>query len=141
MSKGERTQFRKIAWKWFSLYRRTVSALETMNSIEFGRCITCGRIIPVAGNDAGHFIAGRNDAILFEEHACHLQCVECNQMRGGEPEKYREALIDKYGIEEVERLEGLRHSLRKYSAEELRDIADIYRKKYQKLKEERVCLI
>lgn len=131
MAKSKRTMAKNTAWKWFSLFIRTRDAMSTMRQPDIGRCITCNKVVTVNGNDAGHFVSGRSDAVLFEEHNCHLQCAVCNRFKQGMWVEYEEALIKKYGEEEVARLKKLKHTVRSYTEQEFRDLAKIYKAKYQ----------
>ena len=127
--KSPRKRAKDAAWKAFSIYIRTRDAVIETGDVHSGRCISCGRLIPVAGNDAGHFVPGRSDAILFEEHNCHLQCIRCNRFAQGAFVDYEMALRELYGEEEVERLKQLKFKTVKYS---LQDFIAI-KKKYTAL--------
>jgi hypothetical protein len=73
---------------------------------------------------AGHFLPGRSDTVLFDEEGCHCQCKRCNVfLAGAWPAYYRfmqghvgqeaiEKMIDKwvvgeksYSIEQLQKLE------------------------------------
>ncbi|QJB39746.1 recombination protein NinG [Chitinophaga oryzae] len=69
------------------------------------RCISCGKIKPVAQMDAGHFMAASlYTAIRFDENNVHGQCVHCNRHMDGNLSTYRDNLVRKIGQEEVDRL-------------------------------------
>jgi len=65
---------RKV-WKLFSEYIRLRDCLETTGLKDYGKCITCSKIIPRTLLQAGHFIPGRHNANLFSEEGCHAQCL------------------------------------------------------------------
>jgi hypothetical protein len=74
------------------------------------------------------------------ETNCHKQLKSCNAgsskyARKGRTvsQNYRERLIDKIGLAEVERLEGP-HDVKKYSIDDLRSIRDDYKIKLKQLR-------
>lgn len=74
-------------------------------------CISCGKpsIGDAAGKfDAGHYIpAGNCTALRFDERNVNLQCHwNCNIQQSGNRTEYRKGLIEKYGQEVVDFLEG-----------------------------------
>ena len=81
-------------------------------------CVTCGFVGIVGENtmDAGHYIGGRSNAVLFTEDPpnCHPQCKRCNKDEGGAPEAYGQFIIEKYGEEVRDRLKALRYQVVKY---------------------------
>ena len=84
------------------------------------RCVTCGRQYPWRGNflDAGHFVPGRRNSILFEETNVHPQCKGCNR-NSGEPLRYELYMRTRYGQDEIDRLRRLNNESRKFSHDEL----------------------
>lgn len=68
-------------------------------------CIACGRYVTL---QAGHFkSAGRANHIRFNEDNVHGQCVKCNYFEQQSDTLYRKNLIEKIGIERVEKLDRL----------------------------------
>jgi hypothetical protein len=59
------------AWKEFSLYIRIRDALRTIGLPEAFRCISCRNIVPVKGNDAGHYVTRGNRAIKYDVRNVH----------------------------------------------------------------------
>jgi len=94
----------KTLWKWFSLYIRLRDCVD----YGFANCITCGKAYGYKEMDAGHYIPQKNNYnTVYEETNVHAQCKSCNDYGHGEVAKYKEAIIEKYGIEELARLEDL----------------------------------
>ena len=93
------TTLKKRLWKIFSIYIRMRDCLETTGSIEHGLCCTCKRDYPIGKLQAGHFIPGREDSILFDPACVHAQCYRCNVQRSGEWVKYFRFMEKKYGRE------------------------------------------
>lgn len=92
----------KTLWKWFSLYIR----LRDCESNGFAKCITSGKYIYFREMDAGHYIPQKNNyGVMYDERNVHAQSKNDNCYGHGEVEKYRVALVDKYGLDEVEDLE------------------------------------
>ena len=108
-------------------------------------CISCGRLIgeQTYGGvwDAGHYRSvGAAPELRFDPLNCHKQCKSCNAGSGKYTRKagtvsnaYRERLIVRIGLEEVEILEAP-HEPKRYRVEDLKAIAKYYR---QKLREEK----
>ena len=113
------------AWTEFSRYIRTRDTVSHGHGI----CCTCNKPYPTFGvgcMQAGHYVAGRINAILFEEHGCHAQCYNCNINLKGNTLNYRLFMDDKYGRKERERIEQLRFKTIKFSPAEMEAIRDKY---------------
>lgn len=101
-------------------------------------CVSCGKAPPDlsglhAGRDAGHYRStGSASHLRFEEDNCHAQCVKCNQYGAGMAIDYRIRLIERIGLERVERLES-DNEVHKWTRDELRQIKVIYRGKLRDL--------
>ena len=93
------TTLKKKLWKIFSIYIRMRDCLETTGTTTHGNCCTCGRDYPIGKLQAGHFIPGREDSILFDPACVHAQCYRCNVQRSGEWVKYFRFMEKKYGRE------------------------------------------
>lgn len=51
---------------------------------------------------AGHFVPGRNDAVLFSEKGVNAQCYRCNMILQGQWPAYYRAMQRRYGQEWIE---------------------------------------
>ncbi len=91
------TAQKKKLWKIFSIYIRMRDCIRTTGTITHGKCCTCGRDYPIGKLQAGHFIPGREDSILFDPTCVHAQCYRCNVVRSGEWVKYFRFMQQKYG--------------------------------------------
>lgn len=94
-------------------------------------CICCGAF-PQSDSlrggewDAGHFRSrGACPELAFDENNCHAQLKKCNR-RSWDVASYRANLIERIGLQAVERLEGP-HEPKRYSRDDLRAIRDDYR--------------
>ena len=95
------TTLKKRLWKIFSIYIRMRDCLETTGTVDHGLCCTCKRDYPIGKLQAGHFIPGREDSILFDPIYVHAQCYRCNIKRQGEWLKYFRFMEKKHGREFV----------------------------------------
>lgn len=102
-------------------------------------CISCG--CDLGGNsstggdfDAGHYLSrGAHPELRFNEDNCHGQCKRCNRYMSGNVANFRLGLIERIGIERVERLEG-HHEVIKLTADGLREVKSLYKSKLKELK-------
>lgn len=78
-------------------------------------CICCGRDDDTLS--AGHYLSiGSRPDLRFNLINVNMQCYVCNVELHGNQSVYREKLIEKYGLEEIEKLE--RHERRSISLEQ-----------------------
>lgn len=88
-------------------------------------CITCTEGIT---QEAGHFIpVGRSSYTRFMELNVWGQCHECNCYKGGNEEKYREALVKRIGEDAVLKLEQDARLVKKWDRGELLNIISTYK--------------
>jgi len=83
-------------------YIRVRRCLETTGLAFVGICFTCERRFHIEYLDAGHFISGRRNAVLFDVKCIRLQCNFCNVINHGQPQLYRKKMIKLFGKEWVE---------------------------------------
>lgn len=95
-------------------------------------CISCGRNTGAKMN-AGHYrTVGASKETRYDEDNCHLQCEHCNSYLSGNIGEYRPRLIDKIGQKAFDSLIG-QHPAKKWTREELIELAAHYRKKTREL--------
>jgi len=111
------TGMKKKLWAVFSKYIRMRDCLEVTKTLTSGKCCTCGRSYPISKLQAGHFIPGRADSILFEPTCVHSQCYRCNVLRQGEWVKYFRYMERKYGLGHINRLMTLSEEEREITPE------------------------
>ena len=136
--------WKKKVWKEaFSPYIRARDAIASdanaaTGGIDWLICCTCGKRYPAFGigcAQAGHFIPGRGNAILFDERGVHGQCYNCNiNLKGNWPE-YMRFMMDKYGRDVVDELLRLKKTVRKFTVIELQELYKKYKAEYEKFKE------
>lgn len=130
---SERQRAKTTAWKWFSKYIRLRDCMKTTGTQTHCLCITCGSRQPFEKIHAGHFIDGRGNAVLFDESLVYGQCNKCNTYLHGNHGKYMLKMIDTYGREWVDEKLKLRHQVKKMTVQDIRDISDKFREKYNGL--------
>jgi len=94
------TYYKKKAWALFSEKIRRRGADH--NGFNF--CVTCGKIAHWKDLQAGRFIDGRNNSILFDERGVHPQCLACNIFKSGNKVEYFRFMQEKYGDKVIDEL-------------------------------------
>jgi len=131
---------KRRAWKAFSKFIRLRDALKTTGRTDYLRCCTCRKEIKTVGEaQAGHFLPGRKNSILFDEDCVHGQCMRCNiYLRGNWP-NYLEFMIKEHGQEVVDELLKLRKTTRQYKKSDYVEIEAKYKAAYKELSEAGKC--
>ncbi|KKM86727.1 hypothetical protein LCGC14_1276010, partial [marine sediment metagenome] len=78
---------------------RVMRCLETTGLAFVGICFTCDRRFHIGYLDAGHFISGRRNAVLFDIMCIRLQCNYCNVTMHSQPKIYKAKMITLYGCD------------------------------------------
>ena len=121
------------AWDLVSLWVRKSNADEN----GMVKCITCPTVKHFKEMQAGHFIAGRGNSILFDTRGIAPQCYGCNCMHGGRPLVFLEYLENKLGkLQAIELKDELLRQSRipyKFSREELSEKIETYKLKLESL--------
>ena len=99
-------QIRQKCLKSFQLLRR----LEEADEWGMCTCISTGKRIPYKELDGGHYISRACRATELEHDNIWPQSKYANQYLHGDYHNYRDRLIDKIGLDRVERLENLRRA-------------------------------
>lgn len=97
-----KTTIRDKVSKEMMQYIRIRRCLETTGLAFVGICFTCERRFPIEYLDAGHFISGRRNAVLFDVLCIRLQCNYCNVIMHSQPKIYKKKMIALYGKKWVE---------------------------------------
>jgi hypothetical protein len=102
-------------------------------------CICCGKPLGTEPNsfDAGHYRSvGSAPHMRFVEDNVHGQTKYCNNYLASNPVGYRKGLIERIGLDAVEKIEA-DQTVRKYTHEGLVEIARYYNAEARRLKKER----
>ena len=139
MAKKLQNPEKKKCWDAFSIYWRTKRCIETTGFCATGVCITCDKRYHINYLDAGHCFSGRRNGILLIKKFIDVQCRYCNQVLHGQPKKFRQKIVERYGEEYVDRWET---KLKKQTVIQDKDInwerrTKIYKQKLEDLKGER----
>ena len=122
------------AWKAFSDYIRLRDCLQTTRSPNYCQCITCGKIHPYDYIQAGHFVEGRGNAVLFDEDIVNGQCKGCNHKHNYQAKVvYRRVMVSRFGEEEVKEMENLLWETKQYTKPDLDALTDYYKQKRKEL--------
>lgn len=101
-------------------------------------CICCGESLSGSGRPGGDFDCGHYRSVgsaphlRYDESNAHGQTKRCNRYGAGRAVDYRRGLIERIGVEAVERLEA-DQTPRHYSIEDLKSIRDKYKAKAKEL--------
>ena len=124
----------KLAQMTFNKYIRTRDSKVT------NKCISCnytwGGLNHQRQAHASHYISTSKSRLLrFNEDNVHLSCQICNTHLSGNLAEYRIRLIEKIGLEKVEKLERLANNNEpcRYSVEDYKKIIDTYKQKIKDL--------
>lgn len=105
-------KWKKKAWQAFSAYIRRREADDN----GMVRCCTCGTVKNWREVDAGHFVPGRNNSVLYDTRIVWAQCKSCNRNQG---EQYKYSLFLKgkgFSDQELEELLNLKHKIKPMTA-------------------------
>jgi 5-methylcytosine-specific restriction endonuclease McrA len=120
---------KKLTWKTFSEYIRKRDADWKGDCT----CVTCGTVKPIKEMQAGHFIQGRHNSILFDERNVHAQCYSCNVMKYGNSLKYYRFMESKYGDEVIKELEEKDAEPKSFTVDELKELREEFKRKIEAL--------
>ena len=127
------SSIKKKVWKVFSDYIRLRDCLETTGLPDYGKCITCEKIVPRILLQAGHFIPGRHNANLFSERGVHAQCYNCNLNLRGNTLEYRRRILEMYGAGADEELEREANQIKKFTVPYLEALKEEFKGKIKLL--------
>jgi hypothetical protein len=116
-------------WRIFSEYIRRKEADEGGTNY----CFTCGQPKFWKELQAGHFIGGRTNSVLFNEEIVKPQCLMCNVFLRGNYGKYTLRMLDLHGREKVDEFMSLKHHVKKYTQSDLEALITEYKNKIQEL--------
>ena len=89
-------------------------------------CVSCSRSLPWKQIQAGHFIDGRFNSILFDERGVHPQCSVCNVVHNGRKEEYFIFMEKEFGREVIDQLRVQRNQQVNFTAEQLEEMIRQY---------------
>lgn len=112
-------------WGYFSKYIR----MKHADWRGYVVCITCSKRMFWKAADAGHFVPGRKNIILFDERHVYPQCSRCNRFRAGNWDKYYVVMKTKHGQKVIDELIALNNQEKIWKKEELKALLQKYKSK------------
>jgi hypothetical protein len=83
---------------------------------------------------AGHFLSGRKDTMLFDEEGVHAQCYRCNIMFSGMWPAYYRVMQEQHGQEWIEdRIDQWQADDSPLDIPQLRSLESFYKMEYENL--------
>jgi hypothetical protein len=131
------TWWKKKTWKTFSQFIRLRDAIATTQGPHTVKCCSCGKPYPAFGigcAQAGHFVPGRRNTILFDERCVNAQCYNCNVTLKGNWPGYYVFMLEKYDLETIDELLILAKQIRKFTTDELDELNQHYIDEIEALK-------
>lgn len=135
VAKSDRQKAKEKAWKAFSIYIRTRDCLRFTGSPDRGICVTCKRSYNFKELQAGHFIDGRGNSVLFDERLVYAQCYGCNVGKSGAYVEYFVFMEQEWGRDKIDEFRALKHDTKVYKAFDFKDLEDTFKEKTKQLKE------
>lgn len=131
--KTPRAKAKEKAWKSFSIYIRTRDCLRFKGNVYEGLCVTCWREYPFKELQAGHFIDGRGDAVLFDERLVYSQCYGCNVGKKGHYVEYFVFMEREWGREKIDEFRALKHETRNFKEHHFLELKEEFDRKTKEL--------
>lgn len=123
-------KLKKEVWDLFSQVLR----MEAADWKGYAHCVTCGKYDHYKRLQAGHFVPGRHNSVLFDTRNVHVQCVRCNVMLKGNLITYWPFMLKTYGQKVINTLIILDRTEKRWTREELEKMKLDLKKKKDKLK-------
>jgi len=121
--------YKKEAWSLLSKIIRLYYA----DKDGYCRCVTCNVKKHWKEMQAGHFIDGRNNAILFVRIGINPQCFACNIKKHGNKVEYFAYMLKKHGFSVINHLRTLKHQTLKITREEYKEMIVRFKAELKKL--------
>ncbi|MBQ9160908.1 MAG: recombination protein NinG [Methanobrevibacter sp.] len=100
-SKDDKNKLIQNCDKLFSEYTRKLQK----QTLHYNKCFICGKKISYEESQIGHYVRRSYLATRWLPEFCQINCFECNVIKHGNLEKYKERLIEEYGEEFVAKTE------------------------------------
>ena len=116
---------KKKAWDTFSKWVR----LSNADSDGYVQCYTCPTRKHWKEMQAGHFIDGRGNVVLFHEGIVKPQCMPCNIFKKGNKDVFAPKMIMEYGGKKVMEFYALKNQVVQLRIADYNEITEIYKEK------------
>lgn len=131
--KTPRQKAKEAAWKAFSNYIRTRDCIRFSGDIHEGYCVTCWRTYPFKELQAGHFIDGRGNSVLFDERIVYTQCFGCNIKKKGNYVEYFVFMEREWGRKKIDEFRDLKAEVKPYKEHDFRELEEEFKRKTKEL--------
>ena len=131
--KNDKSLQKEKAWAACSRYIRVLNADKT-GMVE---CVTCNKKKNWKEIQAGHYIQGRGNAILFELRNIHPQCMRCNVMMNGRLDDYTKFMLNKYGVDVVMELQNMKYQPKKITLADYWEMIDHFTERTKEICEKK----
>ena len=101
------------------------------------RCISCGQIKRFEQGDCGHYHSRVHMSTRWNPDNCHMECKSCNRVCSDYLIGYRRHLVEKIGLDRVNRLEVLAHSQKHWADFELKERIEYFSREVKRLSAEK----
>lgn len=139
-AKSSKTKAKEDAWNAFSKYIRTRDCLRFSGTPDYGKCVTCNRAYDFKKLQAGHFIQGRSNSVLFDERIVYTQCLGCNGNppygKGGNYVEYYVFMLEEWGQTMIDEFRALKHQTVQYKEHDYIEFKKQFEDKTKELLEE-----
>jgi hypothetical protein len=128
-----KTKLKAKAWELLSQIIR----LENADEVGWVSCVSCGSLKFWKDLQAGHWVDGRKNSILFDRRGIWPQCSKCNVALNGNKIEYSKFMSEKVGVDVMEELRIQKWKDISWTADELEDRIDAYRIELKRLVKEK----
>ena len=119
--------YKQKAWTEFSRMIR-LEAVDLKTGLV--SCVTCSRkALWNDGMQAGHFIDGRYNSVIFYERGVHVQCYACNIIYNGRKDEYFLFMEKSYGREEIDKQMRMKWENVSFTRDQLEDMRKEFKRR------------
>jgi len=126
--KPTKTKVKKLAYKAFSLYLRTLWTKKGKC-----KCYTCDRPLILKTVQVGHWVEGHTNSTYINEEYVRPQDFYCNIQLGGNQGEFRDRIRKELGTKEVDKLLLEARDTKDITIDDYLELARFYREQYEAL--------
>ena len=115
---SKKSSLKSLKKKLWDLVSRLVRLINADDK-GYVKCVTCGAVKPWKELQAGHFIDGKMNSILYDLRGIHPQCYSCNMYKAGNKVEYFRFMQQNQGDWVIDDLRRLSKIARKFTINEL----------------------
>ncbi len=95
--------------------------------------MTCPKLMYWKESDCGHFVKRQHRAVRWDPRNVAPQCTRCNHFMGGVQDQFAQHIIASYGVNGLDDLLRLKHTVFKVSRQFLEEQIQLYQRKLEEL--------